>query len=246
MKQKKPVTGKEKDEAAKRRERQLKKSLHIAGEVFSSIFKVLLSVVLVIMITTTIVGGAMAIYVVKAVDRTTNIDLDRLTLDYTSFLYEQDPLTGEWLEAAQYYHSENRIWVDFDQIPEYMKDAAIAIEDKRFYEHKGVDWKRTISATINSFVPIYGNRQGGSTITQQLIKNLTDDDDVSFTRKLREIMRALEFEKHNSKDKILGAYLNTIALGSGCNGVQAAAHKYFDKDVGQLNLAECAAIIGIT
>ena len=102
MKQKKPVTGKEKDEAAKRRERQLKKSLHIAGEVFSSIFKVLLSVVLVIMITTTIVGGAMAIYVVKAVDRTTNIDLDRLTLDYTSFLYEQDPLTGEWLEAAQY------------------------------------------------------------------------------------------------------------------------------------------------
>lgn len=227
------------------RKKQRPKGVGVTLKVLSIIGKVLLSALLIMVITGSIVAGAMTIYIMK-MDKGTDIDLGQMNLNYTSFLYEKDDVTGEWVKTEEYHGQENRTWVDFDQIPQYMKDAAVAIEDQRFYQHKGVDWKRTIGAMINSFVPIYGGRQGGSTITQQLIKNLTDDTDVSFSRKIREIMRALEFEKTNNKDDILCAYLNTIALGSGCHGVQAAANKYFGKDVSQLNLAECASIIGIT
>ena len=134
--------------------------------------------------------------------------------------------------------------VNYEQIPENMKKAMIAIEDKRFEEHDGVDWIRTFGAVTNLFTK--GGSYGGSTITQQLIKNLTGDNDVSLTRKVKEIFRALNLEKQYTKDQILEAYLNVVNFGSGCQGVQAAANLYFNKDISECSLAECAAIAGIT
>ena len=131
-----------------------------------------------------------------------------------------------------------------DEIPKDLQNAFIAIEDKRFYEHKGVDWKRTANGVINWIV---GKEGGGSTITQQLIKNLTDDKDYSVKRKLNEIFRALQLEKDlGDKDRILEMYLNLIYLGQGAYGVNTAATTYFSKDLDELNLAECAILAGIT
>lgn len=130
-------------------------------------------------------------------------------------------------------------------IPQYLKDATVAIEDKRFYKHDGVDWKRTFGAFYNIFMNSRSNF-GGSTITQQLIKNLTDEKEVTVRRKLLEIFRALEFDKTYDKDVILEWYLNTIYLGQGCYGVKTASEVYFAKNVSELTLAECASLIGIT
>lgn len=168
-------------------------------------------------------------------------------LNMTTIVYVQNA-EGDWEEYQRLHGEENRIWVDMKDVPQKLIDAFIAIEDQRFYEHGGVDWKRTISAFLNylPFVKIYDSNQGGSTITQQLIKNITDDRDKSVTRKVREIVRAMIVEKKLSKDKILEAYLNTISLGNGICGVQVAANYYFNKDVSELSLAECASIAAIT
>ncbi|OJU09095.1 MAG: hypothetical protein BGN88_02310, partial [Clostridiales bacterium 43-6] len=141
---------------------------------------------------------------------------------------------------------QNRIWVDFDEIPDNLANAFIAIEDKRFNSHKGVDWKRTFSAFANMFVHIYDTKQGGSTITQQLVKNITGDDGKRADRKIREIMRARYLEGKYPKDTILECYMNTIHLGPGVDGVEVAANYYFDKHVGDLTLTEMAAIASCT
>ena len=113
-----------------------------------------------------------------------------------------------------------------------MKDAFIAIEDERFMKHHGVDWIRTIGVIVKPS----NHGQGGSTITQQLIKNLTDEKDVTIERKFNEILSALNLEKNYSKDEIIEAYLNTIYLSEGCYGVKTAAETYFGKDVADLNI----------
>ena len=148
-------------------------------------------------------------------------------------------------ELATLSGKENRIWVDYDQIPWYMEKALVSIEDKRFYEHKGVDWYRTAGA----FVTIFTRGEsgyGGSTITQQLIKNLTGEKEVTIQRKLTEIFSALELEKKYDKQEIMEWYLNAVYFGEGCYGVQTAAQTYFGKDVSELSLAECASIVGTT
>ena len=146
----------------------------------------------------------------------------------------------ETLEAT-----ENRTWVSFDKVPQNLKDAFVAIEDQRFYEHNGVDFKRTLGAVINVFAK-GDSSYGGSTITQQLVKNLTRDNERTTERKIREISRALALEKKLSKNQILEMYMNDIYLSQGAYGVQAAAMTYFDKNVSELSLAECACIAGIT
>ena len=118
----------------------------------------------------------------------------------------------------------------------------MCLEDKRFYEHNGVDWIRTIGVLVN---PKYSG-QGGSTITQQLIKNLTGQKSATYNRKFNEIMRALNLEKSYSKKDILEAYLNTVYLGAGCYGVRTAAETYFNKEVKDLTLEECAILASIT
>jgi len=141
---------------------------------------------------------------------------------------------------------ENRIVVPFSKIPQDLKDAFVSIEDERFYEHNGIDIKRTGGAII-SYVTTFGKGSyGGSTITQQLIKNTTNDRSKKITRKIREWWRALQAERIMSKDQILEKYLNTIYMGRGVHGVQTASLIYFGKDVENLNLAECALLAGIT
>ena len=180
----------------------------------------------------------------KAYEYADNLDLDSIALDQTSIIYYTDPKTGEYRELQQLYATENRIWVPYNDIPQSMVDATIAIEDKRFREHDGVDWLRTLSA-VKNFAG--GDASyGASTITQQLIKNLSQDDDVTINRKVQEIFRALAVEERYTKNEILEWYLNTIYLGQGCYGVQSAAEVYFAKDVKDLSVAESACIIGIT
>ena len=180
----------------------------------------------------------------KANEYADALELGNISLAQTSIIYYTDPATGEAKELQQLYAAENRIWVSIDEIPQDMINAAVAIEDKRFPEHNGVDWLRTLSAVRNFAGG--DSSYGASTITQQLIKNLSQEDDVTVNRKVQEIFRALAVEEHYTKDEIMEWYLNTIYLGQGCYGVQSAAEVYFAKDVSELTAAECASIIAIT
>lgn len=168
-------------------------------------------------------------------------------LNMTSIIYVKND-NDEWEEYQRIHGDENRIWVDIEQVPQQLIDAFIAIEDQRFYQHSGIDWKRTTGAFVNylPFVDLYSSNQGGSTITQQLIKNVTFDNDKSALRKIREIARAFLIEKTIDKTTILEAYLNTISLGNGICGVQVASNYYFNKDVNELSLSECASLAAIT
>lgn len=207
-------------------------------------WRVVASVVLVMVISGLICTGAVAWYLTSYLDTSMDIDLYNLSLDQTSIIYAKDPDTGEDVEVERLYNTQNRIWVDIEQIPDNLKNAFIAIEDERFEKHNGVDWKRTISAIF--YYVIGKSSYGGSTITQQLIKNLTGEDEVRPERKIKEIFRAINLEKEYTKEVILECYLNTIFLGQGLNGVQTAANTYFGKDVSELSLAECASIAAIT
>ena len=175
-----------------------------------------------------------------------NYDLNKLQLNYTSFIYVNGSgdNSASPVKSMSLYSSENRVWVDYDKIPKAMKNAVVSIEDKRFYEHKGVDWIRTLGAAKALFTS--GGSYGGSTITQQLVKNITGDNDVSMTRKIKEIFRALNLEKKYSKEEILTAYLNVVNFGNGCNGVQTAANTYFGKNIQDCDIAQCSCIAGIT
>lgn len=168
-------------------------------------------------------------------------------MNMTSVIYVKDD-KGGWQEYQRLHGDENRIWVDIENVPKHLIDAIVSIEDERFFTHGGVDWKRTIGAFLNylPFIELYSSDQGGSTITQQLIKNVMEDKEKSAKRKAREIVRALTIESKMDKNEILEAYLNTISLGNGICGVQVAANYYFNKDVSELNLTECAAIACIT
>ena len=162
----------------------------------------------------------------------------------SSTMYYVDGETGDLVEMVKLYGDEDRIWVEYEDIPQNLINATIAIEDKRFYKHQGVDWKRTAAGVVYMFTG--QDIQGGSTITQQLLKNVTKYDDVTVKRKILEIFTALEFEKSHSKEEILEWYLNYIYLGERCNGVYTAALNYYGKELGDLTLAECASLISIT
>ncbi len=203
---------------------------------------ILLSILIVILMTIVIVGICMLGYVFSFVngDIAINLDSYKNSQSQTSIIYAMDDKNKPY-EIARLHGEENRIWVDLDKIPKEVQNAFICLEDKRFYNHSGVDWIRTVKAVLT-----LGKSGGGSTITQQLIKNLTDENQATVSRKFNEILYALNLEKNYDKSEIVEAYLNTIPLGSGCYGVQTAAQKYFGKDVSELNAAEAASIASIT
>lgn len=174
-------------------------------------------------------------------DLVVNLDEYKANQNQTSFIYAYDE-NGDTVEIARLHGEEDRVWVDLDDMSPHMANAFIALEDTRFREHHGVDWVRTIGVIV---VPD-NLGQGGSTITQQLIKNYTNKKEVTVVRKYYEILSALNLEKNYDKDTIIEAYLNTLYLGSGCYGVKTASQKYFGKDVSELNAAECAVIASIT
>lgn len=171
--------------------------------------------------------------------------IKNLELDMTSIIYVKNS-NDEWEEYHRLHGDENRIWAPIEKMPKNLQNAFIAIEDERFESHSGVDWKRTFSAVGNELFKFSATEFGGSSITQQLIKNITSDKKRDYTRKVREIARALYVETQLSKTDILEAYLNTIALGNGICGVQVAANYYFNKNVEDLTLLECASIAAIT
>ncbi len=203
------------------------------------------TVLLIAVIAGILFSVDMAEYLKDDVLLSSDMSLDDYSLSQTSFIYAKDPETGEYKELQQIYATENRIWADLEEIPEDMINATVAIEDKRFFEHQGVDWRRTIHACGAMFFGS-GDTFGGSTITQQLIKNLTGDDEVTVRRKLQEIFRALQFERKYTKEEIMEWYLNTIYLGEGAYGIKSAANVYFAKELDELNVAECASLISIT
>lgn len=191
--------------------------------------------------------SSIGLYVLKHMSDFVNgqvaIDLDEYKehQSQTTILFAYDSYGNE-VELARLHGEENRIWVDLDEMPKNLQNAFIALEDVRFRKHSGVDWRRTISVMV---LP-QNDGQGGSTITQQLIKNLTGAREVTYIRKFNEIKNALNLEKHYSKETIFEAYLNTLYLDAGCYGVQTASEYYFGKNVSELNLAECACIAAIT
>ena len=221
------------------------------------ILKGALMTCLIGIITFCIVIGAFMIYVFGFVDDNIEENLYDLELNYTTTVYVKDAKTNNYVEYQRLHGSENRIWVNYDKvmaesedpnykgIPKRLADSFVAIEDERFYTHGGVDWKRTFGAFLNMFVDLYSSNQGGSTITQQLVKNLTQDKQQSAMRKVREIMRARKIESTVDKDTILECYLNTITFANGIGGVEVASNYYYNKSVNELTIAECAGLAAI-
>lgn len=223
-----------------KKKRKRKKKKH---PVLFSIFLGLVCLFVSGVFTALIVGSSVFSYVDSFVNGKIVVDLDNYknSQNMTSIMYYYNE-NGKAVEATRLHGEENRIWVNYDKMPKNLLWAFVCLEDKRFYEHSGVDWIRTIGVFVKPSL----NGQGGSTITQQLIKNLTDQKDVTYIRKFNEILRALNLEKSYSKKDILEAYLNTVYLGNGCYGVKTAAETYFGKSVSKLNVAECAMLAGIT
>ena len=215
-----------------------------AKRFFRGFGKFLITVCSVCLVALLITGISLAVYIFTLASEPTGIDLKAKSMNQTSRIYIQKDNSKEFTEYQKLYDTENRIWVDNQDIPQAMKDAVVAIEDKRFFDHNGVDWGRTLSAVAN--LATGSDSYGGSTITQQLIKNITDDNEVSITRKLREITKALKLEQEYTKDQILEAYLNVVNFGNNCQGVESAAQLYFGKSIKECSIAECAAIAGIT
>ncbi len=203
--------------------------------------KVFLVLMLILALLSGIVFGTTLFKYMKDVS---DMELGDMSLNLTTSMYYYDE-NGHAKEAQKLYGKENRMWVNLDKIPDNLKNAFIAIEDERYYKHHGVDFRRTIKATLTYLIKDKSSF-GGSTITQQLVKNLTGEDTVSPARKVKEMARAFKIDKELGKDKVLEMYLNVIYLANSCNGVQAASHKYFATDVSGLDLAQCAAIAGIT
>jgi len=214
------------------------------GGVLRLALRVFVTVLMVIIITGLLFACIFAYYVKTELNQKLKVTLEDASLSLSSTILYTDN-EGADHELQTLTSRENRIWVDYDLLPEGMEHALVSIEDHRFYEHKGVDWYRTAGAFAQMFLSMR-NDFGGSTITQQLIKNNTNNKADLVSRKLLEIFQALELEKTYSKQEIIEWYLNTVYFGEGCYGVYTAAEKYFGKEVWDLTLAESASIIGIT
>ena len=211
------------------------------GKVLTYALNVILTILLLGIITGSAMACALVVYIKNYVDPVYDIVDLKTDSNLTTFLYYEDKKadgTSEWVEweEERIYGAENRMWVSYNEIPEDLINAFVSIEDKRFFTHKGVDFRRTVGAVLQF---VSGNDSyGGSTITQQLIKNVSGDDDVTIQRKIQEILRALNLDSKRSKEEILEMYLNTIYLSKGCYGVSAAAYEYFGKEVSDLTLVE--------
>ena len=185
-------------------------------------------------------GGAVVGIAKGYMETAPTLDLTLLDdQDKTSFLYD-----SEGNVITDYKGTENRIMINISLMPQYLRDAFVAVEDERFYTHNGIDVKRIIGSFIQNFVE--GTQQGGSTITQQLIKNTVLSDELSYKRKIQEAYLAMQLETQYTKLQILEYYLNTIYLGENYYGVQVASQGYFGRDPSELTLRECAMLAGLT
>ena len=209
--------------------------LYAAWRIAFGAFKIALgaagTVLIAVVVCAFVFAGVLGDYLQDDVLPMANVDIESYDLEQNSYLYYVDS-NGQIQKYQDIFASTSSSWVNFEDIPEDMIYAAVAIEDHRFFEHQGVDWITTIKACARMF---FGDDSvGGSSITQQLIKNvlLTEDesaDDVTVQRKVLEIFRAVQLEKRYDKDEILELYLNFIYLGQGCRGIRSAAATYYGK-----------------
>lgn len=225
---------------APKNKKKPKKRRSIIGMIFSFI-----GCMLCLCIMAASVGGVLlSMYIVQVTaDDGETLDLDNQKNRQTSIVYD---INGN--EYASLSRNENRIWRELSAMPENLQNAVIAIEDKNFRTEPGINLKGTIGAALNAFTGnrIWGTNRGASTLEQQLIKNLTGDNEQDNMRKVREIFRALGLDNKYSKETILEAYLNTIPLTGIIHGMEAGSIEYFGKHVEDLTLAECATLASIT
>ena len=234
------------DEPVAPTEKPKKKRRHFGKQ----LLRALLAVVLIAIITVSIVACVLVAYITKSFDAEEYIPiLGEMSLDTRSVIYVKDD-DGKF----QPYHNllgGTSVWTDLEDIPIHMQNAVVAIEDERFWDHEGVDWKRTVSAMVNLVANRVFNlgstEYGGSTITQQLIKVTTQNTDHSIKRKINEILAASEMEASAyTKEEILEGYLNNVPLTGDLIGVGIGARSYFGKELQDLTLAECAVLASIT
>ena len=226
----------------------LPNSLYQILRVFGSAFKVaavaMLTVFLIVLVCAFVLVGLLGNYLQEDIIADSEMVKDNYSLDETSYIHYVDS-EGNIQELQKIYaYTTDREWASYEEFPEALVHAAVAIEDKRFYEHQGVDWITTVKACVKMFVG--SGDAGGSTITQQLVKNMTGDNSVTVRRKVVEIFKAIDFERRYDKKVIMEWYLNLIYFGDRKNGVKSAAEHYFGKELQSLTPAECASLISIT
>lgn len=212
-----------------------------------SIFKTIAVIMLILIIVLCIIGTAVTVMIMNYIKQPSDIDLNDIELYSNTHIYGKNA-EGEYQLMQKLSLSGQQEWIDYDEIPSYVVAAFICAEDERFWEHGGVDVKRTMTATLNELLPFpVGSGGGGSTIAQQLIKNLNQDfEDRSKVKKVQEILGALQLERQYPKESVVGAYINYINLGNGMNGIKVAAKYYFNKEVSELTLAEAASLASNT
>ena len=199
--------------------------------------KIIISVILL----TLLIAAGIVFGVLYGIVREAKLDVEDLALEYeNSVVLDIDGDTIAVLSG-----DENREFITISEMADYLPVAFVSIEDERFYEHMGVDIKRTAAATFTYIFNGGESSFGGSTITQQVVKNLTKEDERTWKRKVKEMARAYYLEKELSKDQILELYLNLIFMGGNCYGVEVASNYYFSKSASELDLAECAFLAGI-
>lgn len=206
-----------------------------------SVILTVIKLVLVVGLVVVVAGFGSVIGVANAyLETTPELDTKKIeNQNLSSYIYDQQ---GNLL--ATYTGKENRDWVSLEDVPENLQHAVIAVEDIRFYDHNGVDFRRLVGAFASNLSS--SKVEGGSTITQQLIKNRLLTNERSYKRKLQEAYLAMQLEEKYTKDEILEWYLNTIPLGGTTYGVKTAAKDYFGKELSQLNLKEMVCIAAIT
>lgn len=221
-----------------------KKKKRSVGRIIGKIFLTLFTLCVIGVLTFYLFFQIFMQYVNTTVVPDVGVTVEELTMSEASIIYVQDNATGEWVEYETLYSRDgNRRIIEYSDLPDHLVQALVDIEDHRFWEHSGVDWYSTASAMIQTLTG--GNTRGGSTITQQLLRDITDDKDVTVQRKVREIFRALEFEKSHIKEEIITLYFNRISFGFQFDGIATAAEGYFGKDVSELSLAESASLVAI-
>ena len=227
-----------KEKAVKKEKSRAMKNI---GNALTVVGTTISAILLIFVIMMCIVITVITVYILDFADNSYDINLRDAETKFTTLVYGYDE-EGHEVELKRIATEQNRIWVDYEDISPHLINAVIATEDKRFYEHEGVDWRRTVFSLGADVLNLPRAGEGGSTITQQLIKNLTGDDEISWERKLREIFRALSLEKKYTKTDIIESYLNNIGWGGMNYGVGAASQYYFGKEAKDLDIAESAIL----
>lgn len=205
--------------------------------------KRLIKIIFAVLISIGMIAGAFAVYIAITV-KPYPIDLDNVRLELTGAAVLSPEASTQAI--ADLSSNKKRIWVDISDVPKNLTNAIVSTEDKSFYTNNGVDYVRTLQAAVNFVLPYNKSIGGGSTITQQVIKNVEGNiNDRTYKIKLKEIVTALNISHRYSKDQIMEIYVNIVTLGDDCYGVQTAAKLYFGKDINDLDLAQCATLASI-